>query len=96
MDRIVLVLVRLGADGDARAVRAMSPSVFPSRWPARLQNWTVYGLVIGNILWATIATKLMTKREADADAKAARAAVLSARADSLFRCLRAQRAIPCR
>lgn len=70
-------------------------SAFPRRWPARLQTVAVYGLLLGNILWAVIATKLMQRREAAADAKAALADTLSTRADSLYRCLRAKRALPC-
>lgn len=73
----------------------MTASVFPSRWPARLQNAAVYGLLLGNILWAVVAVRSMHRREAAADAKAARAVQLSERADSVLRCLRASRAVPC-
>lgn len=74
----------------------MRASIFPSRWPARLQNWAVGGLVLGNILWATVATKLLHRREAVADRKATVADSLAAKADSMLRCMESRRAVPCR
>lgn len=74
----------------------MRSSIFPSRWPARLQTAAVYGLLLGNILWATVATKLLHRRERIADRKATVADSLIAHADSLLRCWESRRAVPCR